>query len=65
MRQFAKTTRKAVADFPQRISACKLAEQHAYELRPASKTSGMTLALMLLDNTSELGTRDLFQKLTE
>ncbi len=65
MHQFAKATRKAVANFTQRISAGKLAEQHAYELRPASETPGMTFALMPFDNTSKLGARDLFQKLTE
>lgn len=59
MYQFAKTTRKSIADLSQRISLCKLAEQHAYKLRPATETARMSLALIPFDNTSELLYHDM------
>lgn len=65
MRQLAQTTRPTIADCSKRIGVGEWAEQHGDELGPTGESARMAFCLMLLGRGGELGTPNVFQKLTE
>src|SRR5262245_34274489 len=63
--QFSQTATQTITDFAQRIGARELAEEHGHKLSPTSKAFCSAFCTVLMNETGELSSGEMFEKLIE
>ena len=65
MYQLAQTTSQSAADFAQGMCLCELAEEHGYELIPATETFAVFVGLVFTDDIGEITAIEKSENLAE